>query len=71
MDGKKEVADLKSHAGGTGNDKQASQVGSPEVQAKVDGTIKDVEKKTGTTVGEPEKQAIYDGIATGAPSAEE
>ena len=63
-------------SGLVGNDegvakKGSGQVGSPEVQAKVDGTIKDIEKKTGTTVGEPEKQAIHDGIKTGAASAEE
>jgi hypothetical protein len=46
-------------------------VGSPEIQAKTDGTIKDIEKKIGTTVGEPAKQAIHDGVKTGAASAEE
>jgi len=53
------------------NSVERAQVGSPEVQAKTDGTIKDIEKKTGTSVGEPARQAIYDGIGTGAKSAEE
>ncbi len=66
-----EKSGLKTYDGGAGNKEESAPVGSPEVQAKTDGTIKDIEKKTGTTVGEPEKQAIYDGIGTGAASAEE
>ncbi|KAK5073695.1 hypothetical protein LTR64_007169 [Lithohypha guttulata] len=39
-----------------------SKIGSPEVQAMVDGEIKKTEKATGGAVGEPERQAIHDGV---------
>lgn len=68
---KEAVLVLQGNNGNVEKKNEGSHVGSPEVQAKTDGTIKDIEKKTGTRVGEPARQAIYDGIGTGAASAEE
>lgn len=41
-------------------------MGSPEVQAVVDGTIKRTEKASGHPVNSPERQAIHDAIEKNA-----
>lgn len=50
---------------------QDGRIGSPEIQAKTDATIKEIEGKGEVAVGEPEGQAIHDGFEKSATSAED
>lgn len=45
--------------------------GSPEVQAKTDGTIKEIEGEYGVAVGKPEEQAVHDGFEKASASDED